>query len=391
MDAKAIRAEFPATARSTYLETASNGPLPLRSVEAGKAFLDDGAINGRSGALWHDGRNRARQAFGTLIGADPSDVAFTKNATEGVNIVANGLGASQGDNVVLCGAIEHPANITSWLALREAGVELRLVEGQGQAIPAADVAAAVDARTVAVAASTVSFMPGFRTDLAPIAAAARANDALFLVDATQSTGVLETDVQAMGVDALVTSTHKYLLGLFGQGFLYLTPEWAARLKPTFVGTAGYLDPEVHPAAIDFAWEQAEGARRFETGHAYASAAVVATSMEMLVDIGMATVERRATGLAADLARGFADIGWAVNRDPFGCAPTQIVTVGEMAAGDLYAVGDPDLARLHAALDEAKVRHSARRGALRFSFHVFNDESDVATTLAVAESVRRAAA
>ncbi len=284
--------------------------------------------------------------------------------------MAAGLGAGPGDNIVLVGALEHPANITPWLALRDK---------------------AIDARTRAVAVSTVTFMPGYRTDLAPIAKAAKSHDALLIVDATQSVGVLATDVKAMGVDALVTSTHKYLLGVYGQGFLYLAPEWAERLAPVFVGAAGYSDPTAHPAASDFAWTKAAGARRFETGHAYLSAAIAAASLELLLEAGPAAIEAQATGRAADLARGLAEQGWPVNADPYGLPQSQIVTLGTIQPGDLYAVGDPTLQRLHAALEEAGVRHSARRGALRFSFHLFNDAEDVAKVLEVAESVRRAAA
>jgi len=389
MDIASARGLFPATARWTYLDVASTGPLPSSSAEAGRAFLADAEVNARSTDLWRDGLNRAREGFARLIAAAPESVAFTKNATEGVNIVANGIDAAPGDNVVLCGELEHPANITPWLALRAAGVELRLVRPEAQAIPAQALAEAIDGRTRAVAVSTVTFMPGFRTDLGPVAAAARRHDALLLVDATQSVGVLETDVDAMGVDALVTSTHKYLLGLYGMGFLYLKPEWAARLKPTFVGSAGYLDPEAHPAAADFAWNTAEGARRFETGHAFASAAIAAASLELLNDIGPRAIEAHACALAGELANGLEEMGWPVNRNSNGGAQSQIVTLGEISAGELYAVGDPALTRLHAALTEANVRHSARRGALRFAFHLYNDAGDVAATLDVARAARKA--
>ncbi len=388
MDTARIRQNFPATARWTYLDTASTGPLPRSSSQAAQAFLADAEVNARSNALWRDGLDRARAGFAALIRADVSDIAFTKNATEGVNIVAAGLGAAPGDNVVLCGVLEHPANITPWLALRAKGVELRLIAPDRQAIDADAVAAAVDSRTRAVAVSTVTFMPGFRTDLAPIAAAAKRHNALLLVDATQSVGVLQTDVGAMGVDALATSTHKYLLGVYGQGFLYLAPKWADRLAATFVATAGYRDPGAHPAASGFDWAETVGARRFETGHAFASSAIAAASLDLLLAAGPAAIEAHVMHLADDLARGLSALAWPVNRDPFGQPQSQLVTLGAIADGDLYAVGDPALQRLSAALDEAGVRHSARRGALRFAFHLFNDASDVAAALAVAEAVRR---
>ena len=87
---------FPATARWTYLDAASTGPMPTTSGDAARAFLLDAEANARSSDLWRAGLARARDGFARLIGADAADVAFTKNATEGVNIVAAGLGAGPG-------------------------------------------------------------------------------------------------------------------------------------------------------------------------------------------------------------------------------------------------------------------------------------------------------
>lgn len=386
MGFEALRQAFPATQNWTYLDSAANSPLPAESTAAGVAFLTDAEANGRSADLWQSALDRSRAGFARLIGAKTDDIVATKNATEGVNIVAAGLDAPAGSNVALCGVLEHPANITPWLALKRRGVELRLIAPDRQALPAAAIAAAIDDRTAAVAVSTVSFMPGFRTDLAPIATAARRHDALFLVDATQSAGVLADDVAAMGVDAYLTSTHKYLLGLYGQGFLYLSPKWAGRLKSVFVGATGYREVGAHPAAEGFAWDEAEGARRFETGHAFASSAIAAASLDLLNATGMPAIEAHATGLASELAAGLAAAGWPVNRDPFGQKQSQLVTLGDIGAGALYETSDPALARLSQALDEARVRHSQRRGALRFAFHLFNDRSDVETVLDVAKAV-----
>ncbi len=391
VDWAAVRAEFPAASNWTYLDNAASSPLSARARAAGIAFLEDAEANGRTVPLWRESLERARDGFARLIGVKPETTAFIKNATEGINIAATGLGAQPGDNIVMCGDLEHPCNLTAWLRLRDQGVELRLVPPDRSAVPAEAVAAAIDDRTAAVAAATVTFTPGFRTDFGPIAEAARRHDALFVVDATQSAGVLATDIEAMGVDLLATSTYKYLMGAFGLGYLYVSDRWAERIAPTFLGTAGYADTGANPAAADFAYELAAGARKFESGVAHVQAAMVAASLEMLNDIGAEAIEARATGLAGDLARGLADQGWPVNFDPFGLGQTHLVTVGAISPGDLYAVSEPSLVALHEALTEARVVHSARRGALRFAFHLFNDGSDVAATLDVAASVRRAAA
>ena len=378
--------EFAALARWTYLDSASTGVVPARSAAVGRAFLEDLELNAKTPELWSTALARARAGFATLIGAETADIAFTKNATEGVNIVAAGLDAKPGDNIVLSGVLEHPANLTPWLRLREQGVEIRNIAPKLQAIDAEAMAASIDERTRAVAVSTVTFMPGYRTDLAPIVAAARAHGAFVLADATQSAGVLASDVKALGVDGLVTSTHKYLLGLYGQGFLWLKPEWSARLATTFVGAAGYRDPTAHPGDADLAWTEAAGARRFETGHAPMAAAIVGESLALLHEAGAGAVEGHVTGLAGRVADGLEAGGWPVNWDPRGQGQTQIVTVGAIEPGDLYGVSDERLRRLHEALNGAKVRHSARRGALRFAFHLYNSEADVSRVLEIANRI-----
>ncbi|MFT5446329.1 MAG: cysteine desulfurase/selenocysteine lyase [Gammaproteobacteria bacterium] len=78
---------------------------------------------------------------------------------------------------------------------------------------------AIDERTRMVTLSSVPFTPGRVTDLAPIGAACRERGVFLLVDAVQSVGILETDVEALGIDAFAVSTQKGLLGLYGMGFL----------------------------------------------------------------------------------------------------------------------------------------------------------------------------
>ena len=91
--------------------------------------------------------------------------------------------------------------------------------------------------------STVTFAPGFRTDVAALGRLCRERDVLLLVDAAQSAGVLHTDVQRSGIDAFAVSTQKGLLGLYGMGFLYCRRAWAERLEPAYLARfAGVARP-----------------------------------------------------------------------------------------------------------------------------------------------------
>ena len=356
--------------------------------EAVRHFLDDCVDNGATRADWVAANDAARDAFARLIGARPSDVCFTKN--EGINHVAAGLSLRAGDNVVCAGDLEHPANLYPWLNLRERGIEVRIVPTRDQAIDVGGLVGACDGRTRAMAAASVTFVPGFRTDLDRLGANCRAKGIFLMIDATQSAGVLHTDVAALPVDGLATSTHKFLLSFYGQGFLWVRPEWAARLVPSHLGKPSVLDEEGHPSDDGYAYELKPDARRFETGHLFVGARAAAASIGQILDCGTQAVEAHAVGLAERLAEGLAALDLPVNRDPAGLPPTQIVTVGTLSGG-LYEIRDPALAAVHARLKAEQVVHSARRDTLRFSFHLYNAPGDVERVVDIARTALRAAA
>lgn len=382
------RRQFPAAERWTYLDGASTGILPERAREAIETFARDLTRNGATKSAWAEALDLARSRFATLIGGDPTDIAFTKNCTEGVNLVASGLGLEAGDNVVVPADLEHPANIYPWLNLRSRGVEVRRVAPRDLAIDPDAVTAAMDRRTRVVAVSSVTFVPGFRTEVGELARICDERGVLLLVDATQSAGVLRIDVGETSPGALVVSTHKHLLSLYGQGLIWCRPDWARRLRPAHVGQHGMADPLEHPQALDYALEPAVGARRLEYGQMPLAAAALAASLELLLEAGPAVVEAHACGLAERLADGFDDLGLDVTRSPAGTTPSHVVCLGDLRPGSLYGLDDPFMHRLHERLDVSDVRHSARRGMLRFAFHLYNGENDVNRVLEIADSVVR---
>ncbi len=156
-----------------------------------------------------------------LIHAAPTDIAIVKNVSEGINAIATAIPWRAGDNVVLCAGLEHPNNVLPWIHLRRLGVEMRVIE---------PVEGAIDAdchhrRHQRADARRHVLVGHFRSRAcAPISStigrACRSREVLFLVDAAQSAGILRTDVSRDHIDALVTSTAKGLLGIYGCGFLY---------------------------------------------------------------------------------------------------------------------------------------------------------------------------
>jgi cysteine desulfurase/selenocysteine lyase len=344
--------------------------------------LDDAMHNGGRKQLWMGRLEETRARFARLIGAEPDEVAFTKNVSEGLNIIAAGLDWGHGDNVVVAAEAEHPNNVYPWLNLRPQGVELKIVPIDDGAIHADAVLAAVDARTRLVSVATQTFSPGLRTDIDALGAECRRRGVFLMVDGAQSVGILDTDVCRSGIDGLAVATSKGLLGLYGMGFLYCRREWAERIEPAYLARFGVDLDEAHEADMgDFAYRLMPGARRFDLGNYNFPAAYAAhASMERLLALGTREIERHATGLARRLAEGLAQLGLKVHGVGSPILGS-IVCAGQLGGGH-DRTGDADTAALYDRLVAAGVRLSIRRGTLRFSFHLYNAPEDVDRVLDV---------
>jgi selenocysteine lyase/cysteine desulfurase len=364
------------------MDVAGRSVLSREVRAAIDAHLDDRMLNGAADkAQYFDLVERTRGRFARLIGASADEITYAKNISEGLNMIAAGVSWRAGDNVVLCAELEHPNNVYVWLNLRRHGVEVRTVPPRDGHIPVDELIARMDARTRVATVSTVTFAPGFRTDVEALGTACRARDVLLLVDAAQSVGILHTDVAASNIDALAVSSSKGLLGLYGLGFLYCRREWAERLQPAYLARFGVDLGDAHEASLGgYDFQLAPGARRFDLGNFnFLATVAVDASIGQLLAWGARNIERHAVGLAHALARGFLDLGLPVAGGEPGPHLAQIVTVGRMSA-DQYATDDDLYNKLYAHLVEHRVKLSIRRGMLRFSMHVYNSVDDVERVL-----------
>jgi len=379
---EAARRNYPALERWIYMDVAGRGVLSRGVRAAIDAHLDERMLNGADKEKFFQLIERTRAKFAQLINAQPDEIAYTKNISEALNMIATAFDWKRGDNAVLCPALEHPNNVYPWLNMRRHGLEVRTVEPRDGHIPVDEIIGRIDRGTRVVTVSTVTFAPGFRTDVDALGRACRERGVLLLVDAAQSVGILHTDVARSNIDALAVSTQKGLLGLYGMGFLYCRREWAEKLKPAYLARFGVdLGAGAHEATMGTdAFRLMPAARRFDLGnYNYVGAAAVEASMTELLALGTPHIERHVTGLARALAQGFLDLGLPVCGGKPGAHLAHIVTVGAMGASH-YGAEDERCNRLYARLTENRVKLSIRRGALRFSLHVYNNMDDVARVL-----------
>ncbi len=375
------RADFPALERWTYMDISGRSVLSRTVRAAVDRHLDERMLDGGDKPRFFNLIEETRGRFAKLINASPDEVTFTKNISEGLNMIATGIDWKPGDNVVLCPELEHPNNVYCWLNLQRFGVEVRMVKPQDARIPVDRMIEAMDARTRVATVSTVTFAPGFRTDVETLGRACRSRDVLFLVDGAQSVGFIHTDVAAQYIDALSVSTQKGLLALYGMGFLYCRDAWAERLKPAYLARFGVDLGDAHEASMgDYSFKFAKGARRFDLGnYNFLATTAVNASLGQILDWDTRRIEAYLVSLTHAMARGFLDLGLIVAGGEPGPHLAQIVTVGTMSDNH-YGSEDELYTKLYEHLTAEGVKLSVRRGMLRFSLHVYNNMDDVARVL-----------
>jgi cysteine desulfurase / selenocysteine lyase len=392
-DMRRFRDSFSGAQKWIYFDVAGRGLISRETRAAIDRHLDSRQYEGGDKAAMFAAVETARERFATLVNAAPDEIAFVKNVSDGLNAVAAALDWRAGDNVVLCGEVEHPSNIYVWYNLRDRyGIEVRSLPSRAGFIDPEMVMAAVDERTRIVTTASVTFAPGFRTDVETIGRFCQARGIFFLVDGAQSAGILNTDLGSLPIDGFATATQKGLLGLYGMGFLFVRRAWADRLRPVYLSRFGIDLGNAHEATAggrDF--RLMPGARRFDVGnYNYVACVAAAASIAQLLELGIPAIERHVLTLSHRLARGLLDLDLPVQGGPPSGHLAHILTLGFGLQDRHDATDDPMLRELHEVLVASEVKCSIRRGTLRFSLHAYNNESDVERMLEMLAAWRRSA-
>ncbi|MFB6267153.1 MAG: aminotransferase class V-fold PLP-dependent enzyme [Halodesulfurarchaeum sp.] len=294
MNPETLREQIPGLAETVYLNHGASGPSPRRVVEAARTSLESQEFDapGAEGMYRNAMREfgRTRQTVAEFIGADRGDVALTESTTDGINRVATALDWDPGDRV-LTTDVEHSAGKLPWRLLEERfGVEVTVVETEGGRIEPRALESAADGASL-VCFSALDWLYGRRQPVEALVEAAHDVGALVLVDAVQVVGQRPLDVTAWDADFVAASGHKWLLGPWGSGFLYVDPEVADRTTPAHVGFRGVADPTA--SEISFK----SGARRFEVGTiSPAPYAGLREAIDVATSVGMDTITGRIEAL-----------------------------------------------------------------------------------------------
>lgn len=234
------RAQFLSLPETISLNHCGVSPSLRAVVDGVSAVVLSQAKLGNTGlAPGRAGLELMKRESGALLNTSASNISFVDNCSVALSMIANGFPFQPGDQI-LSYRYEYPANHYPWKQQERRGAELRLIEGSMyQERPLSwqlsELESLITDRTVMVAVSHVQFTSGFACDLRALGALCRERKIALVVDVAQSLGCMPIYPEQLGIDALVSSGWKWLMGPLGAGVLYTSPEFRQRLSPTLLG------------------------------------------------------------------------------------------------------------------------------------------------------------
>ncbi|QZP39028.1 aminotransferase class V-fold PLP-dependent enzyme [Halobaculum magnesiiphilum] len=358
---EALRESIPACDRVAYFNTGATGPSPGRVLDAAAAWERYHKVDVLADAdpyeVAFDEYERLRERLAAFLDAPADAIGLTESTADGVSAVAAALDWEPGD-VVVRTDLEHPAGTLPFERLeRRRGVEVRVVDTEDGRIDTDAFADAVADADLACF-SSLSWNYGTRLPVRELCEIAADAGAFSLVDAVQSPGQRPLSVPEWGADAVACSGHKWCLGPWGAGLLYVDPAAAGDLHPAQVSYRSVDD-----AGAD-AYDLNPGGARFERGTASPGPHVgLREAVETLESVGLDAVRDRVLDLAGRLTDRVDDHRLLSPEDP----ESGLVTVD---------VADPEatVERLHG--EGIVIRDLPDPEAVRASVHAFNTEAEV---------------
>lgn len=367
MTLEQLRTHFPHTDAMAYLDHASTGPLSRPVLDAVGAFLQQRHRTKPNNYFdVAPVAERARERLGRLVGASAGRVEFAPNTSYALNVLAHGLDWRPGDRVAVP-ACEFPANVYPWLGLRERGVEVDFVPHDRGTFSVEDVERALTPRTRVLSVSWVQFLSGFRADLDALGALCRERGVIFCVDAIQGLGALRLDVRETPIDFLASGAQKWMLGMQGTAFFYVSEQLQQRLTPV----RGWLNGPVDwDDFLSYPTDLHPDARRFRVGTLnHAGIVGLDAALGLYFDAGPEWCEAQVLARSREVAAGLDRLGLR-----------RYGSEDERHASGIVAVEHPDPEGLLAALAGENVHIAVRDRKLRIAPTYYNTPEEVERAL-----------
>ncbi|CCH46684.1 Serine hydroxymethyltransferase [Wickerhamomyces ciferrii] len=352
-----------------FLNSSLTPPLNTIVSDSLTNYINKGLYQIHPKAEFVNDCEETRKELGRFLNTQSENIAFTRDASEGLNLFQRSTKWERGDNVVIIDG-EHPSLGFGWLGLEKDGLEIRIIqtdESQVKPFTADDFKPFIDSNTKAIGISSVMFHSGLKNDIKSIVKEFKPKGIHILVDATQEVGFGKIDVQDLAISAMAFSVHKGLNIPNGLGVLYIEPETIPLLKsnpPVLCsGNISNLDSSLK---VNKDFKVFPNAQRYEHSNKPMMQIIALGSyLRFLNSIGMENVETYLTNLSSSLRSKLSSIGLKV------IGPND--SKSRSSHSNVLPLIDPKWMDF---FKSKNVYVSQYRCGVRISLGIYNNESDV---------------
>jgi kynureninase len=372
IDVERWRSEFPIVETCTYLVSHSLGAMPKRTAHYLQQFADTWASRGVR--AWHEGWWEIGRETGNLLaptlGVRPNTISMHQNVTVAQGIIGSCFSYDGPRRKIVMTDLEFPSNHYLFEGFRRYGAEIVYVPSSDpMRLDLQRFLDAIDERTVLVPLSLVLFKSAAITDARAVIEKAHRVGAHVVLDVYQGAGTVPMDLEAWKADFAVGGSVKWLCGGPGAGYLYVRPDLAGTLRPSFIGWAAHESPfEFATGAVRYA----SGPERFQSGTPNVPSLYSARAgYEIVAEIGVQAIRARSLALTRRLMDAARAAGFRLNTPDAdherGGSVIVDVPNGEAAAAELIRRG-------------VIIDHRPGAG-IRMAPHFYNTEEEIDRAIA----------
>ncbi len=375
MDIQKARSLFPyLKTGKIYLGHASTAPLSTYVTNRLKDYLverSEGVIDDYKAVL--KSMSLVKAGIGKMINTTPDRIAFTDNTNNGIDILAQSVIWKKGDRIIL-NDLEFPANVYPFMNLKNQGVEIDFVKSHDGIVSAEDIISAITPETRLISVSQVQFVSGYRVDLDIIGKVCSEKGIIFSVDAIQGLGAVRLDVQKSNIDFISCGTQKWLLGLQGLAFIYVSKSLQESMEPKHIG---WLSVDDAWNLLDFNLKLKTTADVFQGGTMNNPGIhVMAASIKLFEEFGFDEIEHRIIENSVYFIERLKEIGII----------TYPAEVDRKYLSGIVSFRHPSADKIFQKLIAKNIISSLREGGIRFAHHFYNTKEDIDIVINALEEI-----
>ncbi len=364
---------FEVTKSKIYLNHASTGPMSINAKKAIekciKVYQKQAEFDFKT---YFEKLKYSRGIFAQLINAEPEEIAFTHNTSEGIYISLINLPLKEGDEIIVMNETFPAVRYVVQYNLPK--ITKKFINFCGKD-PVRVVGKNLSRKTRAIVLDHTQFFTGEMVDLLPLSGFLRDRGIYLIVDGIQSIGAIEFDTKKIQVDFLATGGGKWLFGPGGTGFLYVNKKNFKILKRLHTGWLGvdwksFENFEVSPPLFD-------DARMFEMGtRNVIGISGLTENVKILLEFGMKNVEKNILKLKNKLREGFKRL------------KIPVITTDKEPQSGIITIKPENPRQIYEFLIKNQIIISLRNNCLRFSPHFYNTEEEIEEVLKILKKFKK---